>query len=133
MGNMLSKYAFYYRNIHSFASDCCVRLTRLSIGGVNIFRYINRSIQKQPWRSVLGKRCSKVMQQIYRRAPMPKRSFNKVVRKFTVIALRHGCSPINLLHIFAKPFPKNTSGGLLYISLHFPWLKRNLPLIIIFS
>ena len=23
------------------------------------------------------------------------------------------CSPVNLMHIFRKPFPKNTSGGLL--------------------
>ena len=29
------------------------------------------------------------------------------------IALRHGCSPVNLLHIFRTPFPKNTSGWLL--------------------
>ena len=34
-------------------------------------------------------------------------------RNFIEIALRHGCSPINLLHIFRIPFPKNTSEGLL--------------------
>ena len=34
------------------------------------------------------------------------------------IALRHRCSPVNLLYIFRTPFPKNTSGRLL--------LKRNL-------
>ena len=107
--------------------------TKLCIGGVNIFLFIDRSIQKQPRRSVLRKRCSKVMQQIYRRAPMPKRSFNEVASNFIEIALRHGCSPINLLHISGKPFPKNTSGVLLYILFHFPWLKRNLPLIINFS
>ena len=32
---------------------------------------------------------------------------------FIEITLRHGCSPVNLLHIFRTPFPKNTSGGLL--------------------
>ena len=32
---------------------------------------------------------------------------------FIEIAFRHGCSPVNLLHIFKKPFPKNTSEGLL--------------------
>ena len=32
---------------------------------------------------------------------------------FIEITLCHGCSPINLLHIFRKPFPKNTSEGLL--------------------
>ena len=32
------------------------------------------------------------------------------------IVLRRGCSPVNLLHIFRAPFPKNTSGRpLLYL------------------
>ena len=43
---------------------------------------------------------------------MPKCHFNKV-SNFIEIALCHGCSPINLLHIFRTHFPKNTSGGLL--------------------
>ena len=34
--------------------------------------------QKQPFRCVLGKRCSENRQQIYRRTPMPKCDFNKV-------------------------------------------------------
>ena len=29
------------------------------------------------------------------------------------IALRHGCPPVNLLHIFRTPFPRNSSGWLL--------------------
>ena len=37
----------------------------------------------------------------------------KLQSNFTEIALRHGCSPVNLLHIFRTPFPKNTSGQLL--------------------
>ena len=32
---------------------------------------------------------------------------------FIEIELRHGCSPVNLLHIFRTPFPRNTSGWLL--------------------
>ena len=32
---------------------------------------------------------------------------------FIEIALRHGCSPVNLLHLFRAPFSKNTFGGLL--------------------
>ena len=48
------------------------------------------------------------MQQIYRRTPMP-----KLLCKFIEITLRHGSFPVNLLHIFRTPFPKNTSGGLL--------------------
>ena len=41
----------------------------------------------------------------------------KLLCNFIEIALWHGCSPINLLHIFRRPFPKNTSGGLLLVLL----------------
>ena len=32
---------------------------------------------------------------------------------FIELALRHGCSPVSLLHIFRTPFPRDTSGWLL--------------------
>ena len=64
--------------------------------------------QKVPSGGVLGKRYFENMQQIYRRIPMPKYDFNKVANR-----PRHGCSPVNLLHVFRTPFPKNTSEGLL--------------------
>ena len=35
---------------------------------------------------------------------MPKSDFNKVAK--------HGCSPVNLVHIFRTTFIENTSGGL---------------------
>ena len=46
---------------------------------------------------------------------MPTCDFNKVAkqRNFIEIALRHGCSPVNLLHIFRTHFPKKTPGRLL--------------------
>ena len=46
---------------------------------------------------------------------MPKCDFNKVALQsnFIEIALRHGCSTVNLLYIFRTPFPRNTSGRLL--------------------
>ena len=41
----------------------------------------------------------------------------KLLCAFIEIALRHRCSPVNLLHIFRTPFPRKTSGWLLlYIS-----------------
>ena len=52
------------------------------------------SLQKQPSRGVLRKNCSENMQQISRRTPMPKCVFETT--------LRHGCSSVNLLHIFSK-------------------------------
>ena len=45
----------------------------------------------------------------------------KLLSKFIEITLRHGCSPVNLVHIFRKPFRKNTSGGLL-LKLVWFWL-----------
>ena len=43
---------------------------------------------------------------------MSKCDFNKVASNFIGITLWHGCSPVNLLHCFRTPFPKNTSGEL---------------------
>ena len=37
----------------------------------------------------------------------------KFQSNFIEITLQHGCSPVNLLHIFRAPFRKNTAGGLL--------------------
>ena len=37
----------------------------------------------------------------------------KLLCNFIEIALRHGCSSVNLLHIFRTPFPRNTSERLL--------------------
>ena len=43
----------------------------------------------------------------------------KLLCNFVEIALRHGCSPVNLLHFFRTPFRKNTSGGMfLNIYIH---------------
>ena len=68
---------------------------------------------KQPPKGVLRKRCSENMQQIYRRTPIPKCDFNKVALRLIEVTLRHGCSPVNLLHIFRTPLTKNTSGRML--------------------
>ena len=46
---------------------------------------------------------------------MPKCDFNKVALQLIEIALRHGCSPVNLLNIFKTTFSKNTYEGLLLI------------------
>ena len=47
------------------------------LGGSSIFDH-----QKQPFRGVLMKRSSENMQQIYRRTPMSKCDFNKVLLNF---------------------------------------------------
>ena len=44
----------------------------------DIAKKAETDFQKQPSSGVLRKRCSENMQNIYRRAPMPKCGFNKV-------------------------------------------------------
>ena len=46
------------------------------------------------------------MQHNYRRA-------SNVEITIIILLKSHWCSPVNLLHIFSTPFPKNTSEGLL--------------------
>ena len=52
----------------------------------------------------------------------------KLLCNFIEIALQHGCSPVNLLHIFRTPFPKNTSRWLLLaiVSLSINLKKLNI-------
>ena len=47
----------------------------------------------------------------------------KLKSNFIEITLRHGCSPVTLLHIFRTTFPKNISGGVLLkiLDFHVPW------------
>ena len=64
---------------------------------------------------------------------MPKCDFNKVALQLYRNRIAAGCSPINLLHVFRAPFPKNTSERLLLFleiladhnvtssRTHFPW------------
>ena len=67
--------------------------------------------QKQPSRSILRKKCSENIKQIYLRTPMPKCDFNKV------LVLVHWCFGIGALLsvccIFSEHFLKNTFGRLL--------------------
>ena len=52
---------------------------------------------------------------------MPKFDFNKVAKQ-----LWHGCSSVNLLHIFRTSFPEKNSGGLFLQLLFFMNLALNL-------
>ena len=42
-----------------------------------------------------------------------------MLSNFIEITLRHGCSPVNLLHIFRTPFLKNTYGVIFLLFIVF--------------
>ena len=82
------------------SSPCCNSLRKCTPGKKLLFNChkntLSGATQKQPPGSVVKKRCSENMQQIYR--------FEQPC--WTVISIKLLCN-------FATPFPKNTSGGLL--------------------
>ena len=67
--------------------------------------YVVCIMQKEPPRSVLRKRSSGNMHQIYRRTPVPKCKFNKVALLSCTFAV-----------YFQNTFPRNTYGQLLLIT-----------------
>ena len=61
----------------------------------------------------LGKSILKTCTQFTGEHPCRSVILIKLQSNFIEITLRHGCSPVNVLHIFRILFPKNSSGGLL--------------------
>ena len=57
----------------------------------------------------------------------------KLICNFIEIALRHWCSPVNLLHIFRTSFSRNTSGGVytLYMLPVLTWKKSKIFCVLI--
>ena len=51
---------------------------------------------------------------------------SKMLSNFIEITLWHGCSPVNLLHIFRTHFPKNISRWLLLKVITFEFYFTNL-------
>ena len=89
-----------------FFGECCEIFKKISerllLEDFALIEQAQCSLQKQLSVSVFMKMCSENTQQIYRRTPMPKCDF-----------IPQACSPVNLLLIFRKAFPKTTSGELL--------------------
>ena len=74
--------------------------------------YLIRARSSRP-EVFLGKGVLKICSKFTGEHPCQSAISIKLQSNFFEIALRHGCSPANLLHIFRTPFPKNTSGRLL--------------------
>ena len=65
---------------------------------------------------------------MYRRISMPNYDFKKVACYFIEIALRYGCYPVNLLHIFRAPFYNSKNISLINLT---PWIYNEIHLFII--
>ena len=74
---------------------------------------MSATFRKSPPDVLLGKGIPKICSKFTGEHPRHSVISIKLLCKFIEITLRHGCYPVHLLHIFKRPFPKNTSGGLL--------------------
>ena len=77
------------------------------------FYFLHWKYRSSPPGVVLGKGVLKICNKFTREHPCRSVISIKLQSSFIEITLRHGCSPVNLLHIFRTHFYKNTSGGLL--------------------
>ena len=74
----------------------------------------------------LGKGVLKICSKFTEEHPWRSGILGKLQSNFTEMALRLGCSPVNLWHVFRAPFFKNTSGRLLLcLLLCQSYLKNN--------
>ena len=82
--------------------------------------------EKNPFRSshpeaFLEKGVFKICSKFTREHPCQSGISKKFLYNYSEITLRHGCSPVNLLHIFKTTFLNNTSGRL-FLSIEILWI-----------
>ena len=70
----------------------------------------------------LGKGVPKICSKFTGEQPCQSAILTNLQNSFIEIILKHGCSPVNLLHTFRTPFPKNASGELFCI-FHICWMS----------
>ena len=69
--------------------------------------------RSSPPEVLLEKGVLKICSKLTREHPCQSVISIKLQSNFIEITLRHGCSPVNLLHFFRTPFSKNSSGRVL--------------------
>ena len=86
---------------------------------------LKESIRSSCPKVFLGKGILKICSKFTGEHPSRSVISIKLQRNFVKITLQHGCSLVNLLHVFRTPFHKNISGQLLlqYVSLNVSTFK----------
>ena len=95
-GGVIANDVLIMRKVIEFQNSWIVRSSRSEVFLVKgVLKICSKSTGEHPCRSVIS---------------------------FIEIALRHGCPPANLLHIFRTTFTKNTSG---WLPVNFHWLQNS--------
>ena len=86
----------------------------INLNGEVTWRYLQKSACRSIPPEVFLRKCVlKTCTKFTGEHPYRREISIKFHSDFIEIAVRHGCSPVNLLHIFKTFFPENTSGWLL--------------------
>ena len=86
------------------------------------YRISSVNLRSRHTEVLLGKGVLKRCSQLTREHPCQRVISIQLLCNFIEVALRHGCSPVTLLHIFRRPFLKNTSWWLLLKSPYSVWI-----------
>ena len=102
----------FSRCLENSENECNIKnITTYGTERLKTYFNFSRFIQKQPSTGAFIKKCPENMQQIYRRTPMPKGDFQKVVLQIYWNHTSAWMFSCNLLHIFRTPLYKNTFWG----------------------
>ena len=93
----------------------CIGISRMCICHLFVLISNQTYVRSSPSEVSLGKGVLNICSKFTGEHPCQSAISIKLICNFIEIALRHGCSPVNLLHIFRTSFPKNTSEGSLLI------------------
>ena len=106
--------------LRSFIFELCLKILRFyTLDFLMIANFSNHErVRSSPPEAFLGKSVLKICRRFTVKHSCRSVISIKLQSNFIEIALRYGCSLVNLLHIFRTPFPKNTSDGLLLKGLN---------------
>ena len=94
------------------ATSCIIHISYIGIFTLLPVK-TDAAVQRSSWKKGVLKICSKFTGEHLRRSVIS----IKLQSNFIDITLWHGCSPLNLLHIFRTSFSKSTSGWMLLFVL----------------
>ena len=94
-----------------------VSLHKSNTGGTIFLQLVRSSHPEVFLEKLVLKICSKFTEE----HPCRSGISIKLQSNLIEITLRHGCSPVHLLHFFRTPFPENTSGWLFSLVLMIGW------------
>ena len=105
--------SFVRETNHIIGKSNLVYIIAAPMSRLQLQKIIIKTAQKQPSRGTLGKGVLKICSKFAEEHSCRRVVSIKLLYSFIEIAIKHGCSSVNLLSISRTPFPEKTDGWLL--------------------